>query len=388
MGCPVIAYALLQLVPRLSAAVSRSRRFLPSYTLPPSMFRPTLRTLSQAQSQASAATGLNSRRQRGRGAILIAAALTGAFAAYALTPRKSEWDENVPHDIRPSLHWSPPTRTQMIEALKKGSPDSLRSDGSLEQMRSLLVPEHKAVGSSPIPEVEHAYSGSNDNEGFDLLIIGGGATGAGVAIDATTRGLKVAVVERDDYGAGTSSKSTKLVHGGVRYLQKAIMQLDYDQYKMVREALHERKTFLHIAPYLSHSLPILIPAYAWWKIPYYYAGTKLYDLIAGEENMGSSYMVSRDKTLEMFPMLRPHNLAGGVVYYDGQQNDTRMNIALILSAIQHGAVAANHTEVISLIKTPGADGKEQITGARVRDRFTDEEFNIKAKVRLLTNTRV
>lgn len=352
------------------------------------MFRPTLRTLSQAQSQASAASGLNSRRQRGRGAILIAAALTGAFAAYALTPRKSEWDENVPHDIRPSLHWSPPTRSQMIEALKKGSPDSLRSDGSLEQMRSLLVPEHKAVGSSPIPEVEHAYSGSSDNDGFDLLIIGGGATGAGVAVDASTRGLKVAVVERDDYGAGTSSKSTKLVHGGVRYLQKAIMQLDYDQYKMVREALHERKTFLHIAPYLSHSLPILIPAYAWWKIPYYYAGTKLYDLIAGEENMGSSYMVSRNKTLEMFPMLRPHNLAGGVVYYDGQQNDTRMNIALILSAIQHGAVAANHTEVISLIKTPDADGKEQITGARVRDRFTNEEFNVKAKVRLLTNTRV
>ena len=96
---------------------------------------------------------------------------------------------------------------------------------------------------------------------FDLLVVGGGATGAGVAVDAATRGLKVALVERDDFSSGTSSKSTKLVHGGVRYLQKAVMELDYEQYKLVKEALHERKIFLQTAPYLSHSLPIMLPLY-------------------------------------------------------------------------------------------------------------------------------
>lgn len=343
------------------------------------MFRPTLRTLSQAHTHATAASGQTSRQQRGRAAVLIAAALTGAFGVYALTPRRPQ-DEPVSHDVRPGIHWSPPTRAQMMEALKTSTTGLLRSDGSLEQMKSLLVPEHRAVGTSPIPEVEHAYSDAPRHEGeFDLLIVGGGATGAGCAVDAATRGLKVAVVERDDYGAGTSSKSTKLVHGGVRYLQKAIMQLDYEQYKMVREALAERKTFLHIAPYLSQGLPIMIPAYSWWKIPYYYTGTRLYDMIAGTENLGSSYILGREKALEAFPMLRPHNLAGAVVYYDGQQNDTRMNIALILSAIQHGAVAVNHTTVVALNKMPDAQGKERIVGARVRDNFTQEEYDVKAK---------
>ena len=342
------------------------------------MFRPTLRTLSQAQSHASAASRYAPRTPRGRAAVLVAAAFVGAAGTLALLRREEE--EPVPHDVRPSMHWSPPTRAQMIEALKVSSPAGLRHDGSLEQSRSLLVPEHQAVGSSPIPEVEHAYNEPpKEDEGYDLLIIGGGATGAGCAVDAVTRGLKVALVERDDFGAGTSSKSTKLVHGGVRYLQKAIMQLDYEQYKMVREALHERKTFLHIAPYLSHPLPIMIPVYSWWKLPYYFTGTKLYDLIAGGENMSGSYMVGREKALELFPMLRTHKLAGGVVYYDGQQNDTRMNIALVLSAIQHGAAAANHCEVVRLNKVPDAQGKDKVVGARVRDLFTNEEFDVKAK---------
>ncbi|PKI82702.1 glycerol-3-phosphate dehydrogenase [Malassezia vespertilionis] len=318
-----------------------------------------------------------------RSAVVLTGAAIGALAVYALTPRKSSYEDTVAQDVRAATHWSPPTREQMIQALEKSSTVHLRTDGTLERSKSLLVPQHRAQGSSPIPEVEHAYpvpkEGEND-EGFDLLIIGGGATGAGVAVDAATRGLKVALVERDDFGAGTSSKSTKLVHGGVRYLQKAIMQLDYDQYKMVREALNERKTFLHIAPYLSDSLPILIPAYSWWKVPYYWIGTKMYDLIAGSQNMSASYMVSRKKALELFPMLRTHNLAGGVVYYDGQQNDTRMNIALILSAIQHGAVATNHTEVVKLNKSPRSDGNgERITGARIRDRFTGDEFDVRAK---------
>lgn len=351
------------------------------------MIRSSVWRFSQKASSAaaSAATGASAKgAQRKRAAVLITAAAFGAGSVFALTRRPNDWDEYaLPHDVSPQQFWSPPTRSQMIEALKQSSSRILRADGSLEQAKSLLMPSHEAVGHSPIPEVEHAYADvpEHDDDGFDLLIVGGGATGAGVVLDAATRGLKVALVERDDYGAGTSSKSTKLVHGGVRYLEKAVKQLDFEQYKMVKEALNERRNFLHIAPYLCSSLPILIPAYSWWLIPYYYAGTFLYDLIAGSQNMGRSYMVGRNKALEAFPMLRAHNLAGGVVYFDGQQDDTRMNIALVLTAIQHGAVAANHTEVVALNKTPagGDDKPGRIIGARLRDMLTGEEFDVKAK---------
>jgi glycerol-3-phosphate dehydrogenase len=116
---------------------------------------------------------------------------------------------------------------------------------------------------------------------------------------------------------GTSSKSTKLVHGGVRYLQKAIFELDYDQYKLVREALHERRIFLQTAPYLSSMLPIMLPVYKYWQVPYYWAGSKLYDILAGKENMKSSYLMSKGKALETFPMLNSTGLIGAIVYYDG-----------------------------------------------------------------------
>jgi glycerol-3-phosphate dehydrogenase len=116
---------------------------------------------------------------------------------------------------------------------------------------------------------------------------------------------------------GTSSKSTKLVHGGVRYLQKAVMELDYDQYKLVREALHERRIFLQTAPYLSQMLPIMLPIYKYWQVPYYWAGCKMYDVLAGKENMETSYLMSKGKALEAFPMLKSDGLVGALVYYDG-----------------------------------------------------------------------
>ena len=119
-------------------------------------------------------------------------------------------------------------------------------------------------------------------EEYDLLVIGGGATGSGIALDAVTRGLKVALVERDDFASGTSSKSTKLVHGGVRYLEKAVWELDYNQYALVKEALRERKYFLDTAPHLSQWLPIMIPLQKLWQVPYFWAGTKAYDFLAGE----------------------------------------------------------------------------------------------------------
>ncbi|CEJ80117.1 Putative Glycerol-3-phosphate dehydrogenase [[Torrubiella] hemipterigena] len=220
-------------------------------------------------------------------------------------------------------------------------------------------------------------------EEYDLLIVGGGATGTGIALDAVTRGLKVALVERDDFSAGTSSKSTKLVHGGVRYLEKAVWNLDYSQLQLVMEALHERKTFLDIAPHLSHSLPILLPLESWWQAPYMWMGTKMYDMLAGEQGLEKSYYLSREKALQALPLLKPDHLFGALVYYDGQHNDSRMNVALALTASLYGATVVNHVEVTGLKK----DANGKICGATVRDVVagingeTDaaKEFTVRAK---------
>ncbi|KAI8647856.1 FAD dependent oxidoreductase-domain-containing protein [Parasitella parasitica] len=215
----------------------------------------------------------------------------------------------------------------------------------------------------------------NTKQPFDLLIVGGGATGAGVSVDAATRGLNVAMVERDDFASGTSSRSTKLVHGGVRYLQKAIMELDYEQYALVCEALHERKIFLDIAPHLSDQLPIMLPVYKWWQIPYYWVGCKMYDMFAGREALESSYFLTRSKALEAFPMLKKDELVGALVYYDGQHNDARMNVALAMTAACYGATVANHCEVVNLTK----DKDGIVNGAQLRDNLTGDEWTVRAK---------
>ena len=218
-------------------------------------------------------------------------------------------------------------------------------------------------------------------EPYDLLVIGGGATGTGIALDAASRGLKVALVERDDFASGTSSKSTKLVHGGVRYLEKAVWQLDYNQYKLVREALRERRYFLDTAPHLSSWLPIMIPVEKWWQAPYFWAGTKFYDFLAGSENIESSYFLTRSKALDRFPMLKKGNLWGALVYYDGQHNDSRMNISLAMTAALYGATLVNYMEVTGLEK----DANGKLCGAKVKDLIAEkdgksvEEFRIKAK---------
>uniref|UniRef100_A0A672ISF2 Glycerol-3-phosphate dehydrogenase, mitochondrial n=1 Tax=Salarias fasciatus TaxID=181472 RepID=A0A672ISF2_SALFA len=215
---------------------------------------------------------------------------------------------------------------------------------------------------------------------FDVLVVGGGATGAGCALDAVTRNLKTALVERNDFSSGTSSRSTKLIHGGVRYLQKAIMQLDYEQYMMVKEALHERANLLEIAPHLSAPLPIMLPVYKWWQLPYFWAGIKMYDLVAGVQCLKSSYVLSKSKALELFPMLKKDKLVGAIVYYDGQHNDARMNLAIALTAARYGAATANYTEVVHLLKTGDPNGgPDRVCGARCRDVITGEEFDVKAK---------
>ncbi|KAF8625625.1 hypothetical protein AX17_006810 [Amanita inopinata Kibby_2008] len=246
---------------------------------------------------------------------------------------------------RPPPPWTPPSRREML--------DALRASGQIRD--------------------------GGEGEEFDLLIVGGGATGAGIAVDAASRGLKVALVERDDFAAGTSSKSTKLVHGGVRYLQKAVLELDYDQYKLVKEALHERRIFLQTAPYLSNMLPIMLPIYKFWQVPYYWAGCKMYDMLAGKENMETSYIMSKGKALETFPMLKSDGLVGALVYYDGQHNDSRMNMALIMSAVKLGAVVANYCRVTELHKQPTPTSTGKLAGARVRDELTGEEWNVRAK---------
>ncbi|XP_054639026.1 glycerol-3-phosphate dehydrogenase, mitochondrial isoform X2 [Dunckerocampus dactyliophorus] len=215
---------------------------------------------------------------------------------------------------------------------------------------------------------------------FDVLVVGGGATGAGCALDAATRNLKTALVERSDFSSGTSSRSTKLIHGGVRYLQKAIMKLDYEQYMMVKEALHERANLLEIAPHLSAPLPIMLPVYKWWQLPYYWAGIKMYDLVAGIQCLKSSYMLSKTKALELFPMLKKDKLVGAIVYYDGQHNDARMNLAIALTAARYGAAMANYTEVVHLLKKKDPQtGADKVCGACCRDVLTGEEFDVKAK---------
>ncbi|KAI7886252.1 DAO-domain-containing protein [Lichtheimia hyalospora FSU 10163] len=235
-----------------------------------------------------------------------------------------------------------------------------------------LLPTDKPLWKAPSRAQQIQQSKQKE---FDLLVVGGGATGTGTAVDAATRGLSVALLERDDFASGTSSRSTKLVHGGVRYLQKAITELDYEQYKLVVEALHERKIFLDIAPYLAGQLPIMLPVYKWWQIPYYWVGCKMYDLFAGREALESSYFLTRSKALESFPMLRKDELVGALVYYDGHHNDARMNVALAMTAVYHGATVLNHCEVISLIK----DKNGVNCGAKVRDTFTGEEWQVKAK---------
>ncbi|GKZ73927.1 mitochondrial glycerol-3-phosphate dehydrogenase [Aspergillus niger] len=231
-----------------------------------------------------------------------------------------------------------------------------------------------------IQDLKRSSAGSNSEE-YDLLVIGGGATGSGIALDAATRGLKVAIVERDDFSAGTSSKSTKLVHGGVRYLEKAVWELDYNQYKLVKEALRERKYFLNTAPHLSSWLPIMVPLQKWWQAPYFWAGTKFYDYLAGSEGIESSYFLTKSKAIDAFPMLRKDNLFGAMVYYDGAHNDSRMNVSLAMTAALYGATVVNHMQVTGLEK----DSSGKLNGARVKDLIPGrdgqetEEFTIKAK---------
>ncbi|KAK6929167.1 Alpha-glycerophosphate oxidase, C-terminal [Dillenia turbinata] len=219
---------------------------------------------------------------------------------------------------------------------------------------------------------ESVLIGASSANPLDILVVGGGATGSGVALDAATRGLRVGLVEREDFASGTSSRSTKLIHGGVRYLEKAVFNFDYGQLKLVFHALEERKQFIDNAPHLCHALPCMTPCFSWFEVVYYWMGLKLYDLVAGPRLLHLSRYYSAEESSELFPTLaregKDRILKGTVVYYDGQMNDSRVNVALACTAALAGAAVLNHAEVVAFLKDEATDriiGKEFETYAKV-----------------------
>ena len=202
---------------------------------------------------------------------------------------------------------------------------------------------------------------------WDLLIIGGGATGLGSAVDAASRGFKTLLLEQSDFAKGTSSRSTKLIHGGLRYLKQGNISL-------VREALKERGLLCQNAPHLIKHLPFLIPHYHFWEIPYYRLGMKIYDLMAGKLGIEKSLGLTALEAISRIPTLEPRHLCGATVYYDGQFDDARLSIALAQTAASHGATLVNYMTVLSLVKMRG-----KIVGVIARDEETREEVEIKAK---------
>ncbi|HUP18813.1 MAG TPA: glycerol-3-phosphate dehydrogenase/oxidase, partial [Gemmatimonadota bacterium] len=201
---------------------------------------------------------------------------------------------------------------------------------------------------------------------WDIIVVGGGATGLGVAIDAASRGYRALLLERGDIAQGTSSRSTKLVHGGVRYLQQGNVAL-------VIDALKERGLLLANAPHLVRNLSFVVPNYEWWEGPFYGIGLKMYDVLAGKQGFGRSRMLSRARTRQLLPTLEPEGLNGGVIYYDGQFDDARLAVNMAQTAIEQGAVVLNHVAVTELLKEDGL-----VVGVRARDAETAREWELRA----------
>lgn len=208
----------------------------------------------------------------------------------------------------------------------------------------------------------------------DVLVIGGGASGAGVLLDALSRGLTAALVDRQDFMAGTSSRSTKLIHGGVRYLEQAFKSLDYGKYHLVREALAERKRMLKMAPHLAWPLTLVTPVKSLIGLPYYRFGLGLYDVLSGSQRLGKSRIESKNELKRACPSLDIGPLKGGVSYMDGQFDDARFGIAMVRSALEQGGLALNHTSVDSLIEENG-----RIHGAQCTDLLGGQPLTIRAK---------
>jgi glycerol-3-phosphate dehydrogenase len=211
---------------------------------------------------------------------------------------------------------------------------------------------------------------------FDLCVIGGGATGAGCALDAQLRGLKTVLIEAGDLASATSSSSTKLIHGGVRYLEQAILDCDLGQYHVVKRALRERKLMLDNAPFLAHSLELLIPCFSRREIFYFRSGMKLYDWISGSSMLFPSRYLSAAESLRRMPMLKPDRLVGAIAYADGQFDDARYNLALLQTFSESGGEVLNYARVEAFKK----DSNGQLVEAQVRDEYSGRHFAARARV--------
>jgi glycerol-3-phosphate dehydrogenase len=202
---------------------------------------------------------------------------------------------------------------------------------------------------------------------WDLAVIGGGATGLGLALDAVARGFSVVLLESEDFAKGTSSRATKLVHGGVRYMAQGDIGL-------VREALHERTTLLANAPHVAQRMAFVVPGYKLIDVPFYGAGLKLYDVLAGRQSLGPTEILSARRTQEVLPTVRRQGLVGGVKYWDGQFDDARLALLLARTALARGALVLNHCAAIALLRDGG-----KVRGLQARDAETGEQFNVRAR---------
>ena len=204
-------------------------------------------------------------------------------------------------------------------------------------------------------------------EPWDTLVIGGGATGLGTVLDAASRGFRTLLLEQHDFGKGTSSRSTKLVHGGVRYLRQGDVSL-------VFEALKERGLMLQNAPHLVRNQSFVIPAYDWWEGPFYTVGLKVYDMMAGKLGLGPSRHISREETIGLIPTIEKEGLKGGIIYHDGQFDDARMLISLAQTCEDHNGMVVNYIKVTGLVKE-----KDLVSAVLAEDQESGEEFRISAK---------
>src|SRR5438105_2085839 len=214
-----------------------------------------------------------------------------------------------------------------------------------------------------------------DGAQFDVCIIGGGATGAGCALDAQLRGLRTVLVEAADFASASSSASTKMAHGGVRYLQQAARSLDFHQVRLVKHALEERARMLRNAPFLTGRIEFVVPCFSRFEQFYYGAGLKLYDWIAGRTSLSPSRLLARDEALRRMPVLKSKGLAGAVSYADGQFDDARYALSILHSFSDAGGEALNYARVAAFEK----DSAGLLTGAVVEDQTSSLRFPIRAR---------
>src|SRR5215467_13115415 len=212
-------------------------------------------------------------------------------------------------------------------------------------------------------------------EQFDLCVIGGGATGAGCALDAQLRGLRSVLLDAGDFASAASSASTKLVHGGVRYLEQAVKGLNLEEYRMVKHALRERLFMLENAPHLAHAAHFLVPVYSWSKAFYYLVGMKMYDAVAGPNNLFPSGFLSRREALERMPGLQAKGLRGAVCYSDGQFDDARYDLALVEALFEAGGTAVNYARLARFEH----DEQGVLCGGEVTDELAGRTFLVRAK---------